>query len=112
MISEERLISMYRRVYSTPTFVRILEILGALSVFYVAGAFVYGLAILIFEGMYLVALKLGLMAAIPFAAVTLMRLFVNSQRPYEVFEIPELEKMREKRKSGRSFPSRHVFSAF
>lgn len=112
MISEERLISMYRRVYSMPTFVRILEILGALSVFYVAGAFIYGIAVLLFEGMYLYALKLLLMAAIPFAAVTLMRLLVNSKRPYEVFEIPEFDKMREERKTGKSFPSRHVFSAF
>jgi membrane-associated phospholipid phosphatase len=41
-----------------------------------------------------------------------MRYLINSPRPYEVFDIDEFKVMREERKSGRSFPSRHVFSAF
>ena len=47
--------------------------------------------------------------AIPFFAVTLLRRVINSPRPYEVsrlFEIPP------KDTRGRSFPSRHVYSAF
>ena len=110
--AEDRLLSLYRRVYSMPKFVRTLKVLGALSVFYVAGVFLYGVAVLLYAGQYLFTLQLLLVTAIPFLVVSLMRIFINSPRPYEVFDTPELEKMRESRKGGRSFPSRHVFSAF
>ena len=112
MNREDKLLSLYRRVYSMPKFVRILKILGALSVFYVAGVFLYGVAVLVYSGQYLFALHLSLVTAIPFLVVSLMRVLIDSPRPYEFFDIPELEEMRKCRKRGKSFPSRHVFSAF
>ena len=112
MFSEERLINTYRRVYSMPRFVLILKILGTLSVFYVAGVFAYGIGSLLFFGEHLYALHLSLMTAIPFATVSLVRIFIDAKRPYEAFDIPELESLRTERKTGKSFPSRHVFSAF
>ena len=112
MFSEEKSIKMYRRVYSMPGFVLTLRILDALSVFYVAGVFVYGISVLLYSGVYTYAIKLAIMAAVPFVILSVMRVLVNSPRPYETFEIPEFSEMKDKRKSGRSFPSRHVFSAF
>ena len=112
MNKEDKLLSLYWRVYSMPKFVRILKILGALSVFYVAGVFLYGLAVLVYSGQNLFALNLLLVTAIPFLVVSLMRVLIDSPRPYEFFDIPELEEMRKCRKRGKSFPSRHVFSAF
>lgn len=112
MISEKRSINMYRRVYSVPGLVTALRIFDALSVFFVAGVFVYGIAVLLYSGMYLYALKLSIMAAVPFVILSVLRILINSQRPYEVFDIQEFSELREKKKSGRSFPSRHVFSAF
>ena len=112
MISEKRLLDIYRRVYAKPGFVLTLKILDALAVFYVAGVFVYGISVLLYAGIYVYALKLAAMAAIPFLILSVMRLLVNAQRPYEVYDIEEFSGMREKRKKGRSFPSRHVFSAF
>lgn len=112
MISEKRSINMYRRVYSAPGLVTALRIFDALSVFFVSGVFVYGIAVLLYSGTYLYALKLSIMAAVPFVILSVLRVLINSQRPYEVFDIPEFYELREKRKSGRSFPSRHVFSAF
>ncbi len=112
MISEKTSINMYRRVYSSPGFVTALRIFDALSVFFVAGVFVYGIAVLLYSGMYLYALKLSIMAAVPFVILSVLRVLIDSQRPYEVFDIPEFSELREKKKSGRSFPSRHVFSAF
>ena len=41
-----------------------------------------------------------------------MRVAIDCKRPYEIFDIPELVGIKAQRKSGRSFPSRHVFSAF
>lgn len=103
---------MYKRVYSAPALVRTLSVVGILSVCFVAGIFAYGVAVLLFYGEYLYALQLILVSAIPFAAVSLMRLVINSERPYEVFDLAELVPLREKRRKGASFPSRHVFSAF
>ena len=81
MISEKRSINMYRRVYSVPGFVTALRIFDALSVFFVAGVFVYGIAVLLYSGMYLYALKLAIMAAVPFVILSVLRVLIDSQRP-------------------------------
>lgn len=44
-----------------------------------------------------------------FIIVTVFRYLVNRQRPYEKFQIPSVIP---KDTKGKSFPSRHVFSAF
>lgn len=49
-----------------------------------------------------------LVPALSFAAVSLLRIMINRKRPYEVEDIGEI--LPQKR-DGRSFPSRHVFSA-
>ena len=110
-MNSNRMINVYRRVYSMPSFVLTLKIISALAVFFVAGVFAYGVGVLLFFGEFIYVTHLTLMAGIPFVAVTLMRYFINSERPYEVFDIDEFKEMKEERKSGRSFPSRHVFSA-
>ena len=95
-----------------PSFVFTLKIIGAVSVFFVAGVFAYGVGVLLFFGEFIYVTNLVLVAGIPFAVITLMRYLINSPRPYEVLDIDEFQVMREDRKSGRAFPSRHVFSAF
>ena len=112
MDSREQLINIYRRVYSMPRLVRTLKITGAFATFFIAGVFLYGIGVLLYAGEYLYAAHLCTVAAIPFVAVSLMRLVINAQRPYEVFDLEELMPLREKRRNGASFPSRHVFSAF
>lgn len=112
VITKDEMLNLYRRVYSMPKFVLTLKVLGALSVFYVAGVFLYGISVLIYYREYAYALCLTSVAAIPFIAVSLMRTLINSPRPYEVFDVPELEYLKMCKKSGKSFPSRHVFSAF
>ena len=47
--------------------------------------------------------------AVGFALVSLLRILVNRQRPYEVLGI---EPLLEKKTKGKSMPSRHLFSAF
>ncbi len=50
-----------------------------------------------------------LVPVISFLLVTLFRRIVSAKRPYEVWDEPPLI---DKETAGRSFPSRHVFSAF
>ena len=44
-----------------------------------------------------------------FFAVTIARRLINAPRPYELYDFYE---QKPKNKSGRSFPSRHAYSAF
>ncbi len=55
------------------------------------------------------ALLAATLLAVPYFAVTLLRYFLDAKRPYEVYNIYEKPP---KSKRGKSFPSRHVFSAF
>ena len=95
-----------------PRLVKTLKILGAISVFFIAGVFLYGIGVLAYAGEYIYLAHLVAVTAIPFVAVSVMRLIINTARPYEVFDVDELKELREMGKPGRSFPSRHVFSAF
>ena len=53
-------------------------------------------------------LKVGLICLLPFIIVTVIRRIINAPRPYEIYDFYE---KRPKDKSGRSFPSRHLYSA-
>ncbi len=55
------------------------------------------------------ALLATVLLAVPYIAVTALRYFVNAPRPYEVYDIYTVPP---KNRRGKSFPSRHVFSAF
>ena len=79
-------------------------VIVALTVFSFA---VHLLALLVDDAALFV--KTLIITGVPFIAVTLMRIIVNAPRPYEVLEFYE---KRPKEKTGRSFPSRHVFSVF
>ena len=47
--------------------------------------------------------------AISFILVSIVRRFINSERPYTMYDFKPII---EKNKKGESMPSRHVFSAF
>ena len=54
-------------------------------------------------------IEILLTLAVPFVFVSVLRVLINAPRPYELYEFYE---KKPKEKSGRSFPSRHVFSIF
>lgn len=54
-------------------------------------------------------LRAVLVPAVSFLGVSLFRKILNAPRPYERFDLPPVLK---KDTPGKSFPSRHVFSAF
>ena len=112
MNSRDGLISLYKRVYRHTRLVFTLKLIGAVSVSLVVLLFAYALGVLVFFGEYVSALKLTVLTAVPFLAVTALRTLINCERPYEVFDIAELSDLRSGARHGHSFPSRHVFSAF
>lgn len=50
-----------------------------------------------------------LIPGISFVLLSIFRHFVNSPRPYEVFDLTPII---DKKTAGHSFPSRHIFSVF
>ncbi len=54
-------------------------------------------------------LRVLLIPAISFAILSIIRYFINAPRPYEKYSIAPLYN---KKTRGKSFPSRHTFSAF
>lgn len=57
----------------------------------------------------LYVIELLAILGIPFVLVSLLRHFINAPRPYELYGFYNTPP---KNKRGRSFPSRHAFSAF
>ena len=57
----------------------------------------------------LLSVRLLVSSAVPYVLVSVVRRVIDAPRPYEIFDFYG-EKPKDK--SGQSFPSRHVFSAF
>ena len=100
--------ALLRKIYESGRAAVALKVLYHLvSLLSVLGAG-YMLFLSLSDG-WLLALKLTMILAIPFLAVTAIRRLINAPRPYELYsfygEAP-------KNKKGASFPSRHAHSAF
>ncbi len=93
--SSKKLNAALKTVSETAVLV-FLGAFGALSVLSFLKGLVFGIKMLVFM-------------AIPFLLVTVIRKVFNAKRPYELYAF---YKEKPKKKSGESFPSRHVFSAF
>ena len=97
-------------VYSRPRLRAALSVFSRAAVAFVAVSFIFSAAVLLFER-WTVGCAYLFFTCMPFIMVSLMRAVINSPRPYELYAMPEKFKS-SGRKEGRSFPSRHVFSAF
>lgn len=107
---DARMLTWYKRVYST-WLNRCFTALDYLSVAVVAFIFLLCVFLKINEEI-IHGVRLILAAAVPFGIVSGARFFINSSRPYEVYDFSEFTDKCLLKKSGKSFPSRHVFSAF
>ncbi|MBE6537001.1 MAG: phosphatase PAP2 family protein [Ruminococcaceae bacterium] len=104
--------SRYEKVlYSVYRDEGLSEILRVASIAIVAltAYFFFVHVLKLFEKGPLLALEALIITGVPFIALSVMRVLINAPRPYELFEFYE---KKPKGKSGRSFPSRHVFSVF
>lgn len=96
------------RVYNSKKLSLSLKIISHASSLIVAVSF-FAMLIKVYKESWLSALLFAISAAVPFVIVSAMRYFINAPRPYELYSFYEKAP---KNKTGRSFPSRHVFSAF
>ena len=96
------------RVYSDEGLAETLRVASlAIVAISVYAFFTHCLRLLSDSPLYLI--ETLIITGVPFVALTVMRMMINAPRPYELLEFYE---KKPKNKSGRSFPSRHVFSVF
>lgn len=101
---------LYRRVFSHPRLLTLLRLFDKAAVLLVA--LCYAAAVVWCAAQHPPTLiRLLASTVIPFIAISLFRHFFNAPRPYELYDMSELTDT-SGAKRGRSFPSRHVASAF
>ena len=97
---------------------KIVQFINSIATKIVYMAYVVGIIILFDEKNDFKTFKLGknkglarfvAVTAISFILVSIVRRFINSERPYTMYDFKPII---EKNKKGESMPSRHVFSAF
>ena len=97
-----------KNVYKNNTLVSFLRWTSHVTTLLSAAIF-FGVLIIAFLESARLAVSLAVSVGVPFLAVTAVRNLINLKRPYEVFDFSDAAP---KKKSGKSFPSRHAFSAF
>ena len=95
-------------IYKDKSLYELLKVVSHAIVVCTAYSFLVRLVTMI-ESEPLRVLSLFVITGVPFVIVSLLRLVINLPRPYDVLEFYDAPP---KKKSGRSFPSRHVFSVF
>lgn len=93
-------------VYASRPLTEVLKMISHIAVLF--SVFVYGVRVATVD--LWGAVRFIVLTAIPFLAVTLLRRLIDAPRPYELiaFYAPAPPK----KKKGKGFPSRHVFSLF
>ena len=102
---DDKYVGLLLSVYENRALTELLKLISALAVLY--SVFVLGITLA--ASTLLEAVKIAVVLVVPFAAVTVFRYLVDAPRPYELMQIFQSAP---KKKKGKSFPSRHVFSAF
>lgn len=97
------------RIYKNPRKMRMLKIVNDGCAYLSAAFFGVLLILKLLEGGYTDAFILGGAAMVGFVFVTVFRAILDKPRPYEVYDFYEIKPAE---REGKSFPSRHCFSAF
>lgn len=97
------------RIYQNPRKTRMLKIINDACAYLSAAFFGVLLLLAFLEGAYIDTLILGGSAMVGFVFVTVLRAILNKPRPYEVYDFYAVNPSE---REGKSFPSRHCFSAF
>ena len=95
-------------VYNSHRLSFLLKLVSHLASLASVAAFIYMFFALWHESFYSVV-RLLLVCGAPFIVVSLLRRFIDAPRPYELYDFYILPP---KDRRGRSFPSRHAYSAF
>ena len=102
---EKILIKVYKNRRLSKAFGIISHIISALFVL----AFLFCEAVMIYAEQYRAAISIASSALVGYLLVSAAREVLDAPRPYELYSFYEILP---KKKKGKSFPSRHAYSAF
>lgn len=99
-----------KAVYKREGLALFLKILSHISTLVTVAAFGY---VLVANALVdiLIPIRLAVVTLVPFVGVSVFRHLLGAPRPPELYDMSSLGE-RAPKKRGKSFPSRHVFSAF
>ncbi len=100
--------NLLKKVYGSPRLKVFLKLLSHTAVLLSVISYGY-LLYYYFARSHFDALEFIAISALPFALVSVLRVVINTERPYEVYDFYDTPP---KNKKGKSFPSRHAFSVF
>lgn len=103
------MINLLKAVARDERRMRTLKIISSVSSYTLAAFFGCQLLVHLIDGLYVELIAAAVSASVGFVAVTVMRSRINARRPYEVYEFYETPP---RALAGKSFPSRHSYSAF
>lgn len=101
---DKLLIKVYKNLRLSKFLTVLSHVISALC----ALAFFFVLVRKVYLGEYTSATIIAVCAAVGYAAVSISRALINAPRPYELHSFYE---KKPKDRAGRSFPSRHAYSA-
>ena len=97
------------KVYNSRTFCKFLSILSHIVSLACVAMFLACLGYFTYLESYLSAAKISVCLLVGYIFVTGLRDIVDAPRPYELYDFYEVKP---KNRKGKSFPSRHAYSAF
>ena len=97
------------KVYKNQTLTRFLKLFSHFVSLLSVAAFGFILGKMIFSESYTEAAKIAVALLIGFIFVSGVRDIIDAPRPYELYDF---YKSKPKKREGKSFPSRHAYSAF
>lgn len=101
---------MYTATAKRPWLIKLLSALDILAVVFTMGSFIAQLIYSFHVGGAVELAKIIAMTALPFIAVSVSRVLIKAPRPEELISFEDCG-LKAPGKKGKSFPSRHVFSA-
>ena len=104
--------SLYTKVYKRPALCASLRAVSLVAVVASVASVFLSITLAALGSGVIYALRLASAMLVPFVLVSLFRRVVNLKRPCEVFDLEAFGVDTAGFKTGRSFPSRHVFSGF
>ena len=97
------------KVYKNPKLSAFLKISSHIISLIFVLFFAAVLGVAVYNKSYVDSVIIAVTALVGYLAVTLIRRLIDAPRPYELYGFYEIKP---KDKRGRSFPSRHAYSAF
>ena len=109
MLLVENMEKILTKIYKNRPLSKTLGVISHIITLLFVLAFLFCEAIVIYAQHYRVAISMASSALVGYLLVSAAREVLDAPRPYELYDFYEILP---KRKKGKSFPSRHAYSAF